>query len=222
MNLIDDFIGVFAPHTCLGCSAEGTLLCTRCFALLPSVPERCYRCRKLSNGAKTCHSCRRSSHLYAVHVASVYDSLAKQLVWRLKFDGAQAAAAEIALHLRALLSKNYRGETYIVPVPTATKRARQRGYDQAKLLAKQLANRTDGRYFDCLRRTGQAHQVGAGRRERLLQLNGAFRVPYSLPDRAHIILIDDVVTTGATLEAAAQACRQAGAARVEALVFAQP
>jgi predicted amidophosphoribosyltransferase len=75
-------------------------------------------------------------------------------------------------------------------------------------------------YADCLRRSGQTHQVGASRDRRLEQLQAAFRVKDLRPADT-IILVDDVLTTGATLEAAAITLKQAGACTVEAAVFAQ-
>ena len=113
--------------------------------------------------------------------------------------------------------------TIIVPVPTATSRVRQRGYDQAVLLAKEVARQSGLKYTHCLSRTTQAHQVGAGRSQRIKQLSGAFRV--TKPDQVmgvHILLIDDVITTGATLESAALLLKKTGAKRIDALVFAQP
>jgi hypothetical protein len=94
--LLDTLLSTIAPHECLNCSAEGKLLCISCTKLLDSVPEACYRCRKLSDGGKTCKSCRSSSDLFIVRAATIYKGLAKELVWQLKFQGTQAAAREIA------------------------------------------------------------------------------------------------------------------------------
>lgn len=218
MNLLDSLISVLAPHICLGCGTEGRLLCRDCQAKLPPLPERCYRCRRLMSGWRTCASCRSSSNLYVVQVRSTYEGTAKTLVWQLKFQAAQSAARDIAACLAPLLITT---NQLIVPVPTATRRARQRGYDQAKLIAQALASQTGMDYADCLRRQGQAHQVGASRAVRLRQLTGNFRVVQPLAGQ-QILLVDDVVTTGATLEAAAAVCRGAGARRVSAIVFAQP
>jgi ComF family protein len=111
----------------------------------------------------------------------------------------------------------------LVPVPTASSHVRRRGYDQAKLITRLVAAQTGLHYTDCLIRTGQSRQVGASRRQRLEQLQHAYRTTeHKLIKAAHIILIDDVVTTGATLEAAAGALRRAGASRIDAVVFAQP
>jgi len=152
-------------------------------------------------------------------VGTNYETIAKELVWRLKFSGAQAAAGEIAEYLSTL----YVGDEHIlvVPVPTSSQRVRQRGYDQALVLARELARRSGRRYLPCLVRVGQQHQVGASRHQRVTQLSGAFRVNKSSVSGAHILLVDDVLTTGATLQAAARVLKAAGAKRVEAIVFAQ-
>lgn len=109
-----------------------------------------------------------------------------------------------------------------MPVPTATSRVRRRGYDQALLLARRLSHETHSQCVIGLLRITQSQQVDASREQRLKQLAAAFRVTRMRAVRGkHIILIDDVVTMGATLEAAASSLRAAGAGRIDALVFAQ-
>ena len=220
MSLLDRLIASIAPYDCLSCGKEGALLCFMCANLFNTLPERCYRCRKLSANFTTCHSCRHASNIRQLNVYTDYDFIAKQLIQRLKYSGAQSVS-KIAVDLMASIL-TARQEAVLVPVPTASSRARQRGYDQAKLLAKQLANRTSTTYSDCLARSGNARQVGASRRLRMSQLKSAFRVKqrYTVKDR-HFILIDDVLTTGATLEAAAKCLKSAGAKRIDAIVFAQ-
>ena len=220
MSVIDDLLSLLAPHECLGCGAEGALLCHSCSQQLKLPPPRCYRCHRLSPNNRTCEHCRSSSHLYAVHTRTIYRGFAKDLVWRLKFTGAQSAAAEMAGLMMQLSRTAAHG--VLMPVPTATQRVRSRGYDQAVLLTKQLSRLTGLPWLHGVRRISQAHQVGAGRQQRLRQLQAAFVVSNPATVRgAHIILVDDVVTTGATLEATAAALRSAGAQRVEAIVFAQ-
>ncbi|HTB48574.1 MAG TPA: phosphoribosyltransferase family protein [Verrucomicrobiae bacterium] len=157
-----------------------------------------------------------------VQVGTIYEGAAKDLIWQLKLAGAQAAARTMATRLAPLVV-SAPTDVLLIPVPTATSRVRQRGYDQAKLLARELARQTKLLYGDYLARHGQAHQHATSRQERLTQLIHAFRVKRpSLTRGAHIMLVDDVITTGATLEAAATTLRAAGAHRVEAIVFAQP
>jgi ComF family protein len=222
MSILDTFIGKLAPHECLGCGAEGDLLCSACSANLTAAPERCYLCQKIMNKSLTCSLCRSKSSLHRVHVVTVYGTVAKSLIWKLKLAGAQSAARIMALHMARLMG-GLPDKAIIVPVPTATSRVRQRGYDQAKLLARELSKQTRLPYRNCLARSGQTHQHGLPRRERLTRLETAFHASKAQTiHKAHVILVDDVVTTGATFEAAAKVLRAAGAAQIEAVVFAQP
>mgnify|MGYP001567554644 FL=1 len=208
---------------------EGDLLCSGCLAGLPDVPERCYRCHRASIQGQTCTDCLRTSYLLNVQVGTNYEGYAKDLIWRLKLAGAQAAASVMASRLAPLLvsrSKSLQPNTHpllIVPLPTATSRVRQRGYDQARLLARELSRQTGIHGLGLLARSGQAHQHGLSRQQRLTQMEQVFRVTRpQLVSEASIILVDDVVTTGASLEAAARALHQAGAAHISAVVFARP
>jgi ComF family protein len=168
-----------------------------------------------------CPACLTVSELSAVHAAARYNQPAvKHVLWRLKFDRAQAAADDIA---RALALYIPEGRYIVVPAPTAAIRARQRGYDQACLIAKASVKLSPERltYCPALARLGSKRQLGNSRDQRTTQLEGAFRVKRSLKSGLPILLVDDVITTGATLQAAAKALTQAGAPRVEALVFAR-
>jgi ComF family protein len=147
--------------------------------------------------------------------------MAKELTRRFKFHYARAAARPIAQLMSEALPFFAR-DTIIVHIPTATVRRRQRGFDQAELLARQLARSQHLLQAALLARQGQSRQVGATREQRLQQLINGFhpRKPYLIKG-AHILLVDDVTTTGATLEAAAKVLKQAGAKRIDAVVFAQ-
>ena len=183
-------------------------------------PSVCFRCLRPTLAAQTCSVCFAQTGVSAVWRVCVYVGAGKELIWRLKFTGAQSAAALIAGCFINLYKPA--PEALIVPLPTATGRVRQRGYDQAALVARAYANMSNCRYAPCLARSGQQHQRGNNRAIRLKQLDGAYRVRRGINVRgASILLVDDVATTGASLQAAAQTLLAAGAAKVEAIVFAQ-
>jgi ComF family protein len=156
-----------------------------------------------------------------VWVANEYDGIPKELVRRLKFQNAQAAIKPIVRMMDEGLPY-LSSDTIIVHIPTATSRRRQRGYDQAELVARKLAQIRNLSHVPLLARLGQSRQVGAKRAERKKQLGQAYRpLKDYVIKGAHILLIDDIVTTGATLEAAARVLKVAGAKQIDALVFAQ-
>lgn len=222
MMSLDRLMAVVAPHACLVCGSEGSLLCGYCQAdVLSPVPSRCYRCHAQTQDFATCPKCRASSKVSNVWVRTGYDNLPKQLVHKLKFERAQGAAPVIAGLVAESLPYLPR-DTIIIHIPTATSRRRQRGYDQSELIARELAKRTGLTFRSMLGRYGQSRQVGSSRKIRLQQLNEAFRPRH--PEKikgANILIVDDIVTTGATLETAALVLRQAGAKKLYATTFAQ-
>lgn len=222
MSILEKIISVIAPHTCLECGVEAdVLLCENCRQSLPLVPSRCYRCKTVTDDYAVCRTCQPSTPLRQVVVYTHYQAAAKELIHRIKYERAQSGVREIAqlLYERSGALPN---KVVLTHIPTASSRVRLRGYDHAKLTARFLARESSLPHFTLLRRLGQAQQMGAHRAERLRQLQQAFRpVHKELIQGAHIVLIDDVLTTGATVETAARILRRAGAARVSAIVFAQ-
>ncbi|HEU4966811.1 MAG TPA: phosphoribosyltransferase family protein [Candidatus Saccharimonadales bacterium] len=149
-----------------------------------------------------------------------YEETAKQVLWRLKFGRARAGGSAIARIMQERCQVDRR--SLIAYIPTATGRVRRRGYDQAALIAHAYARAFELEVIPLLTRTGQLQQRTATRQERLTQLRTAFVV--TEPQRVRgrrVVVIDDVVTTGGTLDAAASVLRLAGAHRVEGLVYAQ-
>jgi len=218
--MLDSVLALVAPHICLQCKSEGSPWCAACRITAPLAAERCYRCHALSDGGRTCKHCRSASPLYSVQAATRYEGCAKQLIWKLKFDRAKAAAETLAVVIAARATLT--ADTILVPVPTSTSHVRQRGYDQVVLTTRHLARQTGREYASALMRLGQQQQHTTTRAQRLTQLTHAYVVPHpELIAGQHVVLVDDVITTGATLEAAARAVKAAGAKRVSAIVFAQ-
>ena len=222
MSIIETVVRQFAPFTCLGCGAEEDLLvCMACLHRLTPVASRCYKCHQATEASMLCPGCRETSSLHSVVVHVEYRDVIRQVVHRMKYERAKNATNEIA-HMLSQRAKNFPPDAIFVPIPTATSRVRGRGYDHAALLAKRTAALTHHRYMVLLRRLGQAHQMGSSRSTRLAQLKDAFRpVRREAIDGRHIVLVDDVLTTGATLENAARTLKRQGAARVDAIVLAR-
>ena len=220
--MFDTLIGVLAPHTCLVCRREGSLLCNWCILdAIPALPERCYRCKSISNDSTVCNKCKRLSSLSHVWVRAQYSETAKELIYKIKFARAQAAAKIIAQLLDEVVLDMPK-DTLVTYVPTATSRVRFRGYDQSKLIAKYFAKSHGLKCTTLLVRHGQARQVGSDRKHRIMQAEANYTVAKAALVKNHrILIIDDIVTTGATLESISRLLKKAGAKSVSGAVFAQ-
>jgi competence protein ComFC len=229
MSILESVVGWLAPPVCIGCNAEGATLCIAC-STSEVIPfgERCWQCNMLSPKARTCSSCRRSGSPRSVWIITDYAGLTKELIQKYKFGHQRVASRSIA----GLMAKTFKyfntaqdinqAEYLIVPVPTATNRIRERGFDHAMLLAECLAKYLHLPCSKVLGRKGQSRQVGTKRSERIAQAEKSYftKNPETIVGR-NVLLIDDVITTGATLQAAAKTLRTAGARHVDALVFAK-
>jgi ComF family protein len=218
-------IDLVFPPRCAACGAGGAFLCAACQArLVPAAPPRCPRCWR-PGLAGLCAGCQTAPPPFdGLRAVFVYRDVARELVHALKFQGMSALAQPMAQHLAAAARAWSPPIDAIVPVPLSGLRERTRGYNQALLLARELARElglpAQPRALRRRRHTPpQARAAGAEERRR--NVMGAFEArPSAVRGRA-LLLIDDVTTTGATLVACAAAAREAGARSVWALAFAR-
>ncbi len=149
-----------------------------------------------------------------------YEGSAREIVRALKFHSALPVAGLMAAHMAANLPADFRSAPHlaVVPVPPHAGRLRRRGFDPAAMLARDLADRAGLPLSACLRRADRGHrQVGAGRRQR--RTAGRFAAVATAPAPLRAVLVDDVHTTGATLDACARALKARGAEWVGAATY---
>ena len=218
-RFLDTILSTIAPHDCVACGTTGSLICNNCLSLLPDAQSRCYKCHKLTKDYSTCSVCITHSSLEKVYVVTDYETVAKTLVYGSKFERKYAAALSIADAMVLRFSDILDDQGVLCHLPTATSRVRQRGYDQSKLIARSLAKRTNALHKTLLWRRGQHRQPGSSRNQRLSQLQNAFHARATTS--RHVFLVDDVMTTGASLETAAKTLQASGVPRVSAIVFAR-
>ena len=217
-------LDVLFPPRCVGCGNFGAFLCEACLSEAPyAIGPRCPRCWKAWRG-DACSDCQRlDSAVVAQRAAFSYDGVARSAVLALKFQGVSALAQEMARAMAKTLAEWRPAVDIVVPVPLGWLRRRTRGYNQSALLAREVC-RTSGLPLEAraLRRARQtppqAEQPDEAARRR--NIAGAFALG-SRPVGGSVLLIDDVATTGATLDACARVLLDGGAREVFALTFAR-
>ncbi len=213
MEFLETLLAVAAPHRCVGCNSEGQVLCIDCRLQVPSKDPTCYVCNCPSPSGVTCGDCRSQTDLAGVMVATPYEGMIKDLVKALKYQHQVAVAKGLAQLLSPLLSPaDY---DVVTAVPAAPSRYRHRGYHQAELIAKRVALDLGLPYRCLLGRLETESLVGSSRAERFEMVRDSFFARRSKSiRRQRILVIDDVLTTGATLSEAAKVLTAAGAKTV--------
>jgi competence protein ComFC len=239
-TVADAVISVLFPAPCNICGevlATASLLpiCEACFASLEPLRDPvCARCGRqfpsevaLDAKIPQCFACRRG--LYAFDAARSYGAYTDHMVRAiglLKYEKLTRLGAWFAHRLNTVLDEHpiLREADVVVPVPLHPARRRERGYNQAELIAKPLARLLKlplGAYL-LVRTKPRPARLLLSRRERWLTVRGAYEIRKgSRIDKLRVLLIDDVFTTGATLDACAQALRKAGATSVMGLTVAR-
>jgi ComF family protein len=214
-------LDVVFPQRCAGCGSGPWPFCESCrSSLVPLTPPWCDRCgRPWAEPVERCRDCPPSD-IDRARGAFRFDEAARRSIHRLKFAGWRGVADALAAAM--VVADDPPSVDLITWVPLSRRRLAERGYDQAKVLARAVAARLERPVTGLLRRevnTGsQARRDAATRR---VAMRGAFEARPGTRVPARVLLVDDVLTTGATAAAAAEVLRRSGARSVHLLVAAR-
>lgn len=222
-----DLLGLVFPIECVGCGGSGSLICDSCTRNLPALlPPFCDICASPGDFAR-CQTCAESVRRFdGIRAPYRYAGPIRQAVLALKYGGIRAGSTQLGDMLADYLTENPLpvSDPMVIPVPMHRSRQRDRGYNQAELLANRVARRCDLHYepSGLVRIRNADPQAGiADPNARADNVAGSVAVAagVNLAGR-DIILVDDVATTGSTMDVCAAALKQAGARSVWGLTLA--
>ena len=200
-------------------------LCGRCWCSITRLgPPGCDVCGAASPTVVSFTGSQRVEHgREGARAAAIYEGALREALHAFKFSRKRALARPLGdLALEQCAASLPEGIEAVIPVPLARERERERGFNQALLLARRIAGRlelpTRPRWLVRVRATRPQSDLSAA--ERRANVRGAFRASRRVAGR-HVVVVDDILTTGATLEACARALRAAGARRVGVLTVAR-
>lgn len=218
-------LDLFFPVTCTNCGKEGEWLCKECEGKINFINSSfCAKCNRLTEEGKLCDSCRRNSKLGGILIVGYYnDEILKKIIWEFKYNFVEEIGSYLAkLMIQQLGDKINKESSIFAAVPLDKKRLRWRGFNQSEILAREAAKSLNIDFLkDTLKRVKKTEsQIGLTRKQREENVRGAFTVNRVVKDK-RIYLVDDVMTTGSTLEECAKELRVAGAREIWGVVLAK-
>ncbi len=208
------------PRRCAGCSGAGVPFCLACSAeLVPLRPPGCRRCgTPMERSVDACPDCPPLEISWS-RAAFLYEGSVRRALLRVKFDGARSTAEAFAPAIARLLDGS-RPPDVVTWVPLGRRRRRARGFDQAEVLARAMAGAASLPMAGLLRRVVDTPpQARRSASERRLGFAGAFVAVARAP--ARVLVVDDVLTTGATAAECARVLRAAGALEIGVITVAR-
>jgi ComF family protein len=213
------------PSRCLGCGKEGSYICLDCRGRLPAItPPMCRCCGIPLPDGGLCSVCLSHRRIIdGIRSPFLFEGVIRQAIHQFKYDNLRHAAKTLADLLSDYLAAHPVPGEVLIPVPLHSRRLRERGYNQSQLLARELGKLAGLPVMtDCISRQRQASpQIKATSvSQRRSNVANAFVCNTTLRDKK-VILIDDVATSGATLDACAATLKSAGAGSVWGLTIAR-
>ncbi len=207
------------PKACVTCGVPKTFLCRACIASVPPWNDMVCPYCLAPNDSGLCLSCQKKTYLHDIVIATDYDTATvKKALHAYKYDGLRGLATPLA-HFLLPYAENLTALPF-VSVPMHPRRKKQRGFDHLALLLDHFAKHAPiQRWHGIERITYHKPLMGKSAEERKKEIHGAFRVTRRPPER--VVLVDDVMSSGATLEECAKMLTFAGCNNVTALILAR-
>lgn len=213
------------PPVCGGCGTPGSRWCEKCLARTNRIgPAVCQRCGTEGEFGGYCPSCRQDPPVYAaLRSWAFFEGPIRNALHRLKYKKDMALGEVLARHLVSLMRGLDWKIDLVVPVPLGVARLTERGYNQASLLAKPLALALAIPYRPkaVIKKRNTPSQVGLSMAQRKYNVKDAFFGVDKIVSDERVLLVDDVCTSGATIESCTQALLESGAKDVYALTLAR-
>ena len=214
------------PARCLGCAVEGSFICTSCRRALPRLlPPLCPKCSRPLIQEDRCPLCLKwRLEIDGIRALFLLQGLVRQAVHQFKYNNLKALAFPLAQLLAESLESKPLPAEVIIPVPLHPQRLRERGYNQSGLLARELGRVSglpvwEGSILRLRNTPAQVRAASADDRRR--NVRGAFSCNDEKVRGKRVLVLDDVCTTGATVDSCAVALKAAGASSVWGLVLAR-
>lgn len=210
-------IDLLFPPRCAGCNVTGKVSCDECNdRIIPPKGRTCTACGFPLEKGTLCPICEDWPNRIYVRPFAYYKKPLSSAILKLKYRSDQALANTMAFWLVSVYHRKGWMADCVIPVPLADVRLKQRGYNQVTLIATSFAKELKLPLFpNALERVRETQsQVGLGRQERHINVEGAFRADSRIVQDQSIVILDDLLTSGATLKNCAVALLNAGAAQV--------
>ena len=218
-------LDLLCPPRCAVCHHNAGWLCSTCLEKIEFIrPPVCPLCGRPTRISRPCPSCQHTPlGIDGIRAVGYLEGTLQTAIHRFKYSNVRALATPLGKLAIEYLSSNPLPMDVVVPVPLHSRRLRERGYNQAALLAKEIGASADLPMIDgvLLRIKSTIPQVGLGAAQRRDNVRGAFRCTNTSLAGLSVLLVDDVCTTGATLEACSAALRDTGVKLVWGLVLAR-
>ncbi len=227
VNAVSTSVDLLFPKRCVGCDIEGAFLCSECSDDLPSlVPPYCFICSQPGDlMMRLCRRCwERPLQIDGIRSPYRFEGAIRNAVHSLKYRNLRAMAPVLAGLLADFVVTQSIEADLLVPAPLHPKRERSRGYNQSLLLARETGALLDMETSsDALRRVQNTPSQASvsSEEERWVNVANAFQAAPDLVGGKRVIILDDVCTTGATLEACSLALKAAGALSAQGLTLAR-